>query len=145
MPQSQPQKSPIFVLVSYIPSSHTYMHSPSFSKQTSTFNTTPDALRNKYHLAVEITSNRSLKLCSTLSEHLCQIIQIIPSSDTELPHKVLCCTLQITVIFCSFLVFRSAKVSIGRDRSCAFKPLESVLCFGLCVWIECSFAEELIR
>lgn len=97
------------------------------------------------HLAVEITSNSTLKPRGTLAQHLRQILQIITSRDTKFAHKVLSSTLQITIIFTSIFLLGSSEVCVRGDGGRSFETLKSLLGFSLGVWVECAFAEELVR
>jgi hypothetical protein len=75
---------------------------------------------------------------------MCQILQVIASGDSKLADKVLGGTLQIAIILTSVFLFRSTKISIRRDGRGALKTLKPLLSLGLCIWVEGSFAKELI-
>ena len=83
---------------------------------------------------VQVIPNSSLQLRSSLPKHARQILQIITSSDTELAHKVLCRSLQITVVLdaSALLVLGAAEVGVGRDGLGAFKALQTGLGLILC-------------
>jgi hypothetical protein len=73
---------------------------------------------------VQVIPNRSLQSRSTFSKHLTQVLQVIPSGETESSDKVLGRSLEIPIIFFSLqAIFRSAKVCVTGDACCTFEAL----------------------
>jgi hypothetical protein len=112
-----------------------------------------EALPNSYHLlygtcawalTVQVTSNSTLQFSRSLPKDCRQVLQVITSGIAELAHEVLCGAFQVSIILTAFLLLGTAKVCVRRDGCCAFETLESLLRFGLCVWIESPLSEELI-
>jgi hypothetical protein len=98
----------------------------------------------KGHLSIQIISNRALQPRRALPEDLCQILNIITSSNPKLPNKVLCRRLQIAIIFRHTLFIFSTKVGVRGDGCRAFEALQTGLGFGLGCGIEGAFAEEFV-
>lgn len=67
-------------------------------------------------LAVEIAPESPLEFRRALTQDRTQVIQIIPSSDPEFPHKILGCILEIAVVLSVVLVFLASEVGVGRYR-----------------------------
>jgi hypothetical protein len=82
-------------------------------------------------LTVEVTPDGTLKPRSTLTQHLRQVLQVISSRNSKLAHKVLRCTLKITIIISTGFLLRTSKVCVGRNGGCSFESLQSLLSFGL--------------
>lgn len=63
-------------------------------------------------LAVKVTPDSSLQFGCALAENLCQVVQIIASSDPKLPYKILCSALQVPVFLPSVWLIRTSKVCV---------------------------------
>jgi hypothetical protein len=100
---------------------------------------------NLSHLTIKIASNSTLQLSSTLTQDLGQVVQIITSRDTKLPDEILSCRLEITVVFSSINLVRSAEICVGGNRGGTLETLKTILRFCFGVGVEVALSEEFVR
>ena len=106
---------------------------------------------NKRNIPTKISSapkvgpDSALQPTSTLAQKVGKVLQVVAGGDTKLPDEVLSCGLQVAVILGRVVLLRAAEVGVGRDGGGALESLQSGLGLGLCVGIEGTLAEELVR